>query len=71
MARGCVHVKIKDGNITGVFCHLSDLPENGIIHLKANKVLTESEFIESHPQDSNELETECNGKYYDLGPESI
>jgi len=71
MVQGCVHVRVENGNITGVFCHLSGLPANGVVHLKANNVLTDDEFLESHQQDSNELTIECNGNFYDLGPKSI
>ena len=71
MAKGCVHVKVESGKTTGVFCHLSELPEDGVIHLKANKVFTREEFLASHQQDADELAVECDGRFYDLGPESI
>ncbi len=71
MAQGCVHVKVEKGELTGVFCHLSGLPEDGVAHLKANKVFTREEFLASHQQDAAELAVECAGRFYALGPESI
>ena len=71
MIKGCVHIHIKDGEIKNIFCHLSDLPENGVIHLSPNKIMTDSEFRESHPHDKNELILNTNKKIYNLGSNSI
>jgi hypothetical protein len=69
--KGCVHIHIKDGSIVNVFSHLTYLPENCVAHLVPDVVLTEDEFVQSHPHDKNEIYTEPKGIVLDLGDESI
>ncbi len=69
--KGCVHVHIKDGSITNVFSHLTNLPENCIVHLVPDVVLSEEEFVQSHPNDKNEICLEHKGAVFYLGDESI
>ena len=69
--KGCVHVHIKSGNIVNVFSHLTNLPENCVVHLVPDAVLSEDEFLQSHPHDRNEIHTEPKGTILDLGDESI
>ncbi len=69
--KGCVHVHIKDGSITNVFSHLTNLPRNCIVHLVPDIVLSEEEFLQSHPQDKNEVQIEPKGIVFDLGDETI
>jgi len=71
MTEGCIHICVKDGKIQNVFCHLSELPRNGVVHLKPDKILTNEEFSSSHPKDKNELSVECEGRIFNLGSESI
>ncbi len=71
MTKGCVHIHFKDGDITNVFCHLSEFPGNGVIHLVVDKIYTNEEFIDSHPMDKNEVSMESAGGIYNLGKESI
>lgn len=56
MVQGCVHVRVEDSNITGVFCHSPGLPANEVVHLKANKVLTNDEFLKSHQKCWNDTD---------------
>ena len=69
--KGCVHVHIKDGNIANVFSHLTRLPRTCVVHLVPDDVLSEAGFLESHPQDRNELKLESTGKVFDLGDDSV
>ena len=39
MTKGCVHICVKDGKIQNVFCHLSDLPKDGVVHMLPDKTL--------------------------------
>jgi hypothetical protein len=71
MAKGCVHIRVKDGKIQNVFCHLSDLPKDGVVHLLPDQVLTEDEFRGSHPEDKNELSVDGKQGIYDLGGDSV
>jgi hypothetical protein len=68
---GCVHVHIKDGSIANVFSHLTNLPQDCVIHLVPDVVLSEEQFVESHPQDRNEVHIKSKGAVFDLGDESI
>lgn len=68
---GCVHLHIKDGKIRNVFCHLSDLPENGVVHLYTSDVMTEDEFMISHLEDKNELSINQEGCILNLGSSSV
>lgn len=68
---GCVHLHIKDGKIRNVFCHLSDLPENGVVHLFPSDVMTEDEFITSHLTDKNELSISQEDRIFNLGSSNI
>ena len=69
--KGCVHVHMKDGGIANVFSHLTNLPENCVIHLVPDAVLSQEQFIESHPQDKNETHMEPGQRIFDLGDESV
>jgi hypothetical protein len=69
--KGCVHVHVKEGRIVNVFSHLTELPEDGVIHLVPDEELTEEQFAESHAQDANELHLEPQMKVHDLGDESV
>jgi len=71
MAKGCVHIHIKDGMIQNVFCHLGNLPKNGVVHLSPDKDLTEDDFCLSHPLDINEITIKPKDKIYNLGDDSI
>ena len=71
MTQGCIHVHIKDGKITNIFSHLTDLPTNGVVHLSPDQTLTESEFKLSHPHDKNELSMTDTSKIFNLGSDSI
>lgn len=71
MTKGCVHIHIKDGDIRNIFCHLSDFPENGVVHLKSDQIMTEEEITKSHPYDANELSVDSENKIYNLGKESV
>lgn len=71
MIEGCVHIHMKDGEIKNVFCHLSNIPINGVIHMKPEQILTEDEFKVSHHQDRKELTIDRDGEIYNLGPNSI
>lgn len=71
MTEGCVHIHVKNGKISNIFSHISEIPNNGVIHLKPEMDLTLKEFKESHPFDENELYVEFEGRIYDLGPNSI
>ena len=68
---GCVHVHIKASSIANVFSHLTNLPENCIVHLVPDVVLSEEEFMQSHPRDKNETCLEPKGAVFDLGDETI
>lgn len=52
---GCTHLIIRDGKIVNVIIHLSDLPKNGVVHLKGDKIYTYDEFKKSHVHDHDEL----------------
>lgn len=52
---GCAHLIIRGGKIVNVITHLSDLPKNGVVHLKGNKIYTFDEFKKSHIHDHDEL----------------
>lgn len=54
--QGCVHLIMKDGKVQNVFTHLSKLPQNGVVHLKADKIYSYEEFKSSHPRDHHELQ---------------
>jgi hypothetical protein len=71
ITKGCIHVHVKNGQITNIFSHLSDFPENCIIHMKPDATLTYKEFIESHEQDKNELNVDSQKKIYQLGDDVI
>lgn len=71
MCKGCVHVHVADGVITKVFLHLSDLPDNGVVHLSPDAVLGTEGFLESHPRDAGEVYIAARKDFFDLGDESI
>ena len=48
MTKGCVHIRILNGNIINVFCHLSELPNTGVVHLSVDKELTDDDFLKTH-----------------------
>ena len=62
---------IKDGVIANVFSHLTNLPENCIVHLAPDAVFSVEEFEQSHPQNKNEIHMEPKGIVFDLGDESV
>ena len=66
MAKGCVHVHVKNGVVVNVFAHLADLPRNRVIHLVTECTLSEEEFRETHPNDIDELNIALN-----LGDDSV
>jgi hypothetical protein len=53
--KGCTHLIIKNGEVANVFTHLSNLPKNGVVHLKGDKIYSIKEFKESHKRDHHEL----------------
>jgi hypothetical protein len=59
--KGCVHLIVKNGKIEKVVTHLSELPKNGVVHLKGDKIYSYSEFKKSHINDHEELETKRKG----------
>jgi hypothetical protein len=69
--KGCVHVHVKGGKITNVFSHLTNLAENCVVHLTPDAIFSEEQFVQSHPQDQNELCTKPHKTVFDLGDESI
>lgn len=69
--QGCVHVHVSDGVITKVFLHLTDLPNNGVVHLAPDATLSVEEFLESHPRDTNEETIAARKEFFDLGDDSI
>ena len=71
MVDGCVHIHIENGKIKNVFCHLSNLPDQGVVHLNPELIMTNKQFIESHPHDSNELLVADSGVIFDLSDNSI
>ena len=71
MTEGCVHIHIENGKIKNIFCHLSDLPDKGVVHLSPQLVMTNKEFKESHPHDSNELKVTDVRSIFDLADKSI
>ena len=52
---GCVHLIIKEGNVVNTVLHLSNLPKDGVIHLKADGVYSFEEFAKTHPKDIGEI----------------
>ena len=52
---GCTHLIVRDGKVVNVITHLSDLPKNGVVHLKGDKIYTFDEFKKSHVHDHDEL----------------
>jgi hypothetical protein len=66
MAKGCVHVHVKNGVVVNIFAHLTDLPQNGVVHLVPECTFSEDEFRESHPRDADELNIALN-----LGDNSV
>ena len=54
-ASGCVHFHVKDGKIRNILTHLSGYPEDCVIHLKPDSVMTIEELKKSHPNDIDEL----------------
>ena len=55
---GCVHLKVKNGRVVNVFTHLKKMPQNGIVHLKGDKIYTFNEFKKAHPFDQSELKNQ-------------
>ena len=52
---GCTHLILRDGKIVHVVTHLTHLPQNGVVHLKGDKIYTFDEFMTSHIHDHEEL----------------
>lgn len=63
--KGCTHLIVKNGKIVNVFTHLNNLPKNGVVHLKGDKIYTFKEFKENHPRDHHELDS--NKKKINIG----
>ncbi|MFA5777402.1 MAG: hypothetical protein WC906_03115 [Parcubacteria group bacterium] len=59
--KGCVHLIVRNGKIEKVITHLSELPKNGIVHLKGDKTYSFTEFKKSHPNDDEELKMKKKG----------
>ena len=53
--KGCVHLVIKNRKVVNVFTHLNKIPNNGVIHLKGDKIYSTEEFKKSHKNDLAEL----------------
>ncbi len=53
---GCTHLIMRKGKIVNVITHLSELPKDGVVHLKGDKIYTFDEFKKSHIHDHDELE---------------
>ncbi len=53
--KGCTHLIIKNGKVVNVYTHLSEIPKNGVVHLKGDKIYTIEEFKKSHRNDHSEL----------------
>ena len=53
--KGCAHLIIKNGKILNVITHLNNLPKNGVVHLKGDKIYTFEEFKKFHIHDHDEL----------------
>lgn len=68
--KGCVHIHIKEGKIKKVFSHLSDFPDECIIHLIPDAVLTDEKFRKNHAADIDELKAKPQEKIYSLGDNS-
>ena len=66
MAKGCVHVQVRNGVVVNILAHLTDLPRNGVVHLVPECTLSEDEFVETHPNDVDELSIALN-----LGDDSL
>lgn len=58
---GCAHLYFESGRPTKLITHLSELPKDGVVHLKGSKIYTDEEFKESHPQDVSEFEIKEKG----------
>lgn len=52
---GCVHLIIKNSKLINIFTHLDEIPKNGVVHLKGDKIYSYDEFRKSHIHDHNEL----------------
>ena len=68
--KGCVHVHIRGGKVINAFSHLSNFPDNCIIHLKPDEVLSLKEFEKSHSIDKDEVYAKEDQKVFDLGDSS-
>lgn len=52
---GCAHLYMKNGEPVRLITHLSELPKDGVVHLKGSKMYSNKEFKNSHPQDVSEF----------------
>lgn len=59
--KGCAHLYFKNGKPIRLITHLSDVPKDGVIHLKGRKMYDDEEFKKSHPQDISEFNITENG----------
>jgi hypothetical protein len=66
MAKGCVHVHVRDGVVVNMFAHLTDLPRDGVVHMVPECTMSRDEFGETHPNDVDELNIGLN-----LGDSSV
>lgn len=58
-SHGCVHLVFKGGKFKSVLFHLEnteELPENCVVHLKADHIQSYDEFKKAHPEDAHEVE---------------
>jgi len=55
--KGCTHLIIRKGEIVKVITHLNQFPPQGVVHLKADKTYSFSDFKKSHPFDHHELKS--------------
>ena len=65
-----MHVHIKRGKIINAFSHLTNLPKNGVIHMKVDAALSEREFKKTHEFDISKLDAPKDERIHDLGDES-
>lgn len=54
--KGCAHLYFKNGQPARLITHLEELPLDGVVHLKGDKIYSETEFKNSHPQDVSEFD---------------
>jgi len=53
--KGCAHLIIRKSKIVNVITHLNKLPDDGVVHLRADKIYSFSQFKKSHQYDHSEI----------------